>query len=194
MRHTSCASSLLATSRSQHRSIRSQLFGRGSCPPSVKCNSPRAAASSDSLPAAKGTTEGRDNAPKTPILKGRRRRCSRMCKSPHWQTLRRPAILSGSSSTGRSRLSPTRDAPTFHDLERELAAFPGDYAPPKGCFLLARKGGHPVGCVAFRAYSDSTVELKRMYVRPDQRRKRIGQELVSPRGSGDLAYECRRFP
>ena len=88
----------------------------------------------------------------------------------------------------------SRDAPTFHDLERELAAFPGDYAPPKGCFLLARKGGHPVGCVAFRAYSDSTVELKRMYVRPDQRRKRIGQELVSPRGSGDLAYECRRFP
>jgi hypothetical protein len=38
----------------------------------------------------------------------------------------------------------SRDAPTFHDLERELAAFPGDYAPPKGCFLLARKGGLPL--------------------------------------------------
>jgi putative acetyltransferase len=45
----------------------------------------------------------------------------------------------------------SRDAPTFHDLERELAALPGDYAPPRGCFLLARKEGHPVGCVAFRA-------------------------------------------
>jgi GNAT superfamily N-acetyltransferase len=73
----------------------------------------------------------------------------------------------------------SRDAPTFHDLERELAALPGDYAPPKGCFLLARREGHPVGCVAFRAHTDNTVELKRMYVRPDQRRKRIGQELVS---------------
>ena len=73
----------------------------------------------------------------------------------------------------------SRDAPTFHGLERELAALPGDYAPPRGCFLLARKEGDPVGCVAFRAHSDDTVELKLMYVRPDQRGMRIGQELVS---------------
>jgi GNAT superfamily N-acetyltransferase len=73
----------------------------------------------------------------------------------------------------------SRDAPTFHGLERELAVLPGDYAPPRGCFLLARKEGDPVGCVAFRAHSDDTVELKRMYVRPDQRGMRIGQELVS---------------
>jgi putative acetyltransferase len=61
----------------------------------------------------------------------------------------------------------SRDAPAFHDLESELAALPGDYAPPTGCFLLARKEGHPAGCAAFRAHSDDTVELKRMYVRPD---------------------------
>src|SRR5258708_34807283 len=73
----------------------------------------------------------------------------------------------------------SRDAPAFHGLERELAALPGDYAPPRGCFLLARKEGDPVGCVAFRAHSNDTVELKRMYVRPDQRGMRIGQELVS---------------
>ena len=73
----------------------------------------------------------------------------------------------------------SRDAPTFRDLESELAALPEGYEPPTGCFLLARAEGHPVGCVAFRAHSEDTVELKRMYVRPDQRGKRIGQELVS---------------
>jgi putative acetyltransferase len=73
----------------------------------------------------------------------------------------------------------SRDAPTFRDLESELAALPGNYEPPTGCFLLARDEEHPVGCGAFRALSDDTVELKRMYVRPDQRGKQIGQELVS---------------
>jgi GNAT superfamily N-acetyltransferase len=70
-------------------------------------------------------------------------------------------------------------APTFKDLEAELAALPGVYAPPSGAFLLARLEWRPVGCVAFRDLDPGTVELKRMYVRPAARGNRIGEALVA---------------
>ena len=72
----------------------------------------------------------------------------------------------------------TKDAPTFGDLESELATLPGVFQPPTGCFLLAREHGRPVGCVAFAGHGDDTVELKRMYVLPDQRGNGIGLKLV----------------
>jgi GNAT superfamily N-acetyltransferase len=81
----------------------------------------------------------------------------------------------------------TSDAPAFDGLEQELASLPGKFGPPNGCFLLARDDGHPVGCVAFLAHGDDTVEVKRMYVCPDQRGKRVGQQLVSA-----LIAEARR--
>jgi GNAT superfamily N-acetyltransferase len=76
-------------------------------------------------------------------------------------------------------LDPDEAPPTFDNLDRELASLPGDYGPPTGCFLLARDEGRPVGCVAFKSHGHGTVELKRMYVRPDQRGKGTGQQLVS---------------
>jgi GNAT superfamily N-acetyltransferase len=69
-------------------------------------------------------------------------------------------------------------APTFRNLEAELDGLPGIYGPPTGCFLLARNDGQPAGCVAFRPIDVDTVELKRMYVRPDQRGNGIGLALV----------------
>jgi GNAT superfamily N-acetyltransferase len=70
-------------------------------------------------------------------------------------------------------------APTFANLETELAALPGTYGPPTGRFLLARDGGHPVGCVALRALdAPATAELKRMFVRPKGRGKGVGRALV----------------
>jgi GNAT superfamily N-acetyltransferase len=81
----------------------------------------------------------------------------------------------------------TESAPTFAGLEAELASLPGAYGPPDGCFLLARADGDPVGCVAFKAAEHETVELKRMYVRPDQRGTGTGRELVSA-----LIAEARR--
>ena len=76
-------------------------------------------------------------------------------------------------------LDPDEAPPTFDNLEAELATLPGVYGPPTGCFLLARDDDRPVGCVAFKSHGDGTVELKRMYVRPDQRGKGTGQRLVS---------------
>jgi GNAT superfamily N-acetyltransferase len=69
-------------------------------------------------------------------------------------------------------------APTFAGLDAELDALPGVYGPPTGSFLLATNDHGPVGCVAFREVDGDTVELKRMYVRPDQRGEGIGQRLV----------------
>ena len=76
-------------------------------------------------------------------------------------------------------LDPDEAPPTFDNLEHELANLPGVYGPPTGCFLLARDDGRPVGCVAFKSHGLDNVELKRMYVRPDQRGKGTGQKLVS---------------
>jgi len=70
------------------------------------------------------------------------------------------------------------DAPTFRDLENELATLPGVFGPPTGCFLLARDEKKPIGCVAFKAVGDNVVELKRMYVNPDQRGRGVGLKLV----------------
>jgi GNAT superfamily N-acetyltransferase len=69
-------------------------------------------------------------------------------------------------------------APTFNDLEAELDGLPGKYAPPTGSFLLATNDRRTLGCVAFRELDQDTVELKRMYVRPDQRGNGIGSKLV----------------
>ena len=69
-------------------------------------------------------------------------------------------------------------APTFKDLEAELDGLPGIYGPPTGSFLLATDDDRAVGCVAFRETDHDTVEVKRMYVLPDQRGGGIGLKLV----------------
>lgn len=70
-------------------------------------------------------------------------------------------------------------APAVDDLEQHLADLPGEFAPPGGCLLLACLDDQPVGCVAFWAVDDQTVELKRMYLRPGFRGRRIGEQLVA---------------
>ncbi|MEM6700820.1 MAG: GNAT family N-acetyltransferase [Bacteroidota bacterium] len=63
-------------------------------------------------------------------------------------------------------------------FEEELANLPGKYAAPSGALLLAKWKKEAVGCVAFRALSDSICEMKRMYVKPTFRGKGIGKALV----------------
>lgn len=65
----------------------------------------------------------------------------------------------------------------FQDFKKELADFPGDYAPPFGCLLLAKDKEQIVGCVALRKMDKNICEMKRLYVRKAFRGKGIGKEL-----------------
>jgi putative acetyltransferase len=84
------------------------------------------------------------------------------------------------------------DHPDFRrlvvDLDKYLAEVDGEehsyYAQFNGIaeipnVVVAYEQDVPVGCGAFKRYDDSTVEVKRMYVAPDQRGKRIGAHILS---------------
>jgi putative acetyltransferase len=66
----------------------------------------------------------------------------------------------------------------FQDFNKELAELPGDYAPPRGRLLLARVSGAVAGCAALHPLDGATCEMKRLYVRPAFRGKRVGLALA----------------
>lgn len=70
----------------------------------------------------------------------------------------------------------------FQGFEQELAALPGDYAPPGGQLLLAHVDGLLAGCGAFRPLADAdyanACEMKRLYVRRAFRRFGLGRLLA----------------
>ena len=49
----------------------------------------------------------------------------------------------------------------------------------RGTFVVARSGGTAVGCGALRVLEPSVAEVKRMYVRPDQRGQRIAAAVLA---------------
>jgi GNAT superfamily N-acetyltransferase len=80
----------------------------------------------------------------------------------------------------------------FQNFDAELAALPGEYAPPSGALLLASVDGQPAACGGLRALADvdyaNACEMKRLYVRPAFRGfglgRRLAQQLM------DLAMEA----
>ena len=66
----------------------------------------------------------------------------------------------------------------FQSFDEELATLPGRYAPPDGKLLLAHYNEEIAGCIALRKLEDGICEMKRLYVKPKYRGKRMGEALV----------------
>lgn len=92
---------------------------------------------------------------------------------------------------------------SFQDFEREMAALPGEYAPPVGALFLAVEDDGPVvpdavvplGCVAVRPFEDDICEMKRLYVTPAGRGRGVGRALAeaSLEAAKTLGYRRMRL-
>lgn len=52
------------------------------------------------------------------------------------------------------------------------------FAPPEGRLLLGKWEDEIAGCVCLRKINEGIAEIKRMFVRPEYRKKRIGRSLL----------------
>lgn len=77
----------------------------------------------------------------------------------------------------------------IRELSEELGALyesdgtagfqPSDVEVPRAAFVVARIGGHPVGCGALRPLDEDSAEVKRMYTRDGYRRQGVAQAILA---------------
>lgn len=66
----------------------------------------------------------------------------------------------------------------FQKYDDELLNLPADYALPCGRLYIANYDKQLAGCIALRPWDDFCCEMKRLFVRPEFRGKRIGRALA----------------
>jgi GNAT superfamily N-acetyltransferase len=91
------------------------------------------------------------------------------------------------------------DVPEDGGDPEEAAAWavrPEQVTPPAGVFLVARIDGVPVGCGALRPALDGTpglAEVKRMYTRPEARRRGVSRAILARLEDAARAFGYRRI-
>jgi ribosomal protein S18 acetylase RimI-like enzyme len=81
----------------------------------------------------------------------------------------------------------------FGGFEQELAMLPGEYAPPRGRLLLAKKGDAAAGCVAVKPLAGGDCEIKRLFVKGHYRGAGLGRRLAEAAIAHAQASGCRRI-
>jgi len=66
----------------------------------------------------------------------------------------------------------------FQNFDRELEELPGAYGLPHGRLILCEVDGRPAGCIAVKPLEAGVCELKRLFVRPEFRRMKLGLKLT----------------
>ena len=57
------------------------------------------------------------------------------------------------------------------------SADPNDFEPPDGRFIVVYVGADPVACGGLKRLDSRAAEIKRLYVRPDMRRRGLARRL-----------------
>jgi len=84
---------------------------------------------------------------------------------------------------------------SFQNFDAELDNFPVQYSPPTGSLFLALSQNLPIGCVGVRYFEDGICEMKRLFVKPNFRGKRVGRLLAEAavKAGKILGYERMRL-
>jgi len=79
---------------------------------------------------------------------------------------------------------------SFQDFTEEIESINVQYNFPKGALIIVYENEKPIGCAGIRKIEGNIAELKRMYIKPDFRGKKIGHQLMemSLKKALDLGY------
>jgi putative acetyltransferase len=73
-----------------------------------------------------------------------------------------------------------------HTIQSEIETLPAPFVAPRGILLLAADGDDACGCIALKPHTETSCEVKRLYVRESCRSAGLGRALLV----GALSAAC----